>query len=89
MAGIARGNKDIFPSIPPNATEGRVNEIVSRTRKQMFEESPGIDNPARTYGGGTWNNVQFMSWADSKALQESYRDGLSRSSAGHDKVSDR
>ena len=89
---IAQGNKDVFGSIPPNSSPGRESEIVSRTRRQMFEESPGIDNPATHYGpgGAGWqNSIAAMSNLEGKTLSEGYRDGLSRSRAGHDRVADR
>ena len=87
---IAPGNKThIFPDIPPNSSEERENSVISRTREQMFGEQPGIDNPARTYGGGIRNSFQAMTNLDGKTVQETYRDGLPRSSSGHDRVADR
>lgn len=86
---IAPGNKThIFPSIPPNSTEARENEIVSRTQSQMFSDH-GIDNPATTYGGGIRNAFGAMTNLDGKTIQETYRDGLPRSRSGHDGVADR
>lgn len=87
---VAPGNKThIFPDVPENSSEGRENGIISRTREQMFGESPAIDNPARTMGGGIRNSLQWMTNADGKTLQETYRDGLPRSNSGHDRVADR
>lgn len=87
---VAPGNKiHIFPDIPPNSTEERENGIISRTREQMFGEAPAIDNPARTMGGGMRNSFQAMTNLDGKTLQETYREGLPRSSSGHDGVADR
>ncbi|MBO0912683.1 MAG: hypothetical protein J2P13_12900 [Acidobacteria bacterium] len=91
MSTIAPGNKThIFPEAPPTSTEARENSIVSRTREQMFEESPAINNPAATHGGGIRNTFQAMAVSLSgKLIQETYRVGFSRSQAGHDRVSDR
>jgi hypothetical protein len=88
---IAPGNKiHIFPAAPPTSTEARENSIISRTREQMFEESPAIDNPAATHGGGIRNTFQAMAVElDGKRIQETYRVGFGRSQAGHDRVSDR
>jgi hypothetical protein len=86
---IAPGNKDVFPDIPANSSEARENEIVSRTREQMFGEGAPITNPARTMGGGIRNSLQAMSHTDGKEFQETYRDGLPSSRAGHDRVADR
>lgn len=86
---IAPGNKKVFPSPPPpNSSESRENEIISRTQRQMFGGA-AIDNPARTYGGGTRNSIGEMEDYDGKRLQESYRVGLERSANGHDGVADR
>lgn len=93
MATVAPGNKThIFPSIPPNSSPSREQEIVSRTQRQMFGESPGIDNPASHYGAGGagWqNSIAGMTNETGKDLSENYRDGLPRSRAGHDRVADR
>lgn len=87
---IAPGNKKVFPSPPPpNSSEARENAIISNTQRQMFGQSPAIDNPATTYGGGTRNSIGEMEDYDGKRLQESYRSGLSRSADGHDGVADR
>lgn len=88
MASIAEGNKKVFPEPAPNATPGRVDGIVDRTRAQMFGDT-SIDNPATTYGGGSWNSIAAMEDTDGKENQEAYRIGLSRSRAAHDKVTDR
>ena len=86
---IAPGNKThIFPDVPPNSTEARENAIVSNTQRQMFSDH-GIDNPARTYGGGTRNAFGAMTNLDGKTIQETYRSGLSRSAEAHDRVADR
>jgi hypothetical protein len=87
---IAPGNKThIFPDVPPNSTEGRENSIVSNTERQMFHQSPAINNPARGMGGGVRNSIAEMTNYDGKRLNESYRIGLSRSAEGHDGVADR
>lgn len=85
---IAPGNKKVFPSPPANSSESREDAIVSRTQSQMFG-GQGIDNPARTYGGGVRNSMAEMEDYDGKRLSESYRSGLSRSAEGHDGVADR
>lgn len=87
---IAPGNKThIFPAPPPNSTEARENSIVSNTQRQMFSDH-GIDNPARTYGGGTRNTFAAMGTElDGKRIQETYRSGLPRSAEAHDGVADR
>jgi hypothetical protein len=87
---IAPGNKfHVFPEVPPNSTEGRENAIVANTERQMFHQSPAIDNPARTMGGGVRNSIAEMQDYDGKRLSESYRIGLSRSAEAHDGVADR
>jgi hypothetical protein len=87
---FTRGNKLVFPESGGNDyPESRENEIVSRTRQQMFGEQPGIDNPATTYGGGVRNTFGAMVGQEGKTIQESYRSGLARSRAGHDGVADR
>lgn len=93
MPTVVSGNKThIFPSPSPNSTPSRESEIVSRTQRQMFDEQPGIDNPASHYGtgGAGWrNSVGAMTNESGKDLSENYRSGLSRSRAGHDRVADR
>jgi hypothetical protein len=87
---IATGNKKVFPSPPPpNSSESRESSIVSRTQRQAFGESPAINNPAATYGGGTRNSLGGMEDLSGKTLQESYRSGLSRSADATDGVEDR
>jgi hypothetical protein len=86
---FTRGNKLVFPESGGNDyPESRENEIVSRTQRQMFSDT-SIDNPATTYGGGTRNTFGAMVGQEGKTIQESYRSGLPRSSAGHDSVADR
>jgi hypothetical protein len=87
---FTRGNKLVFPESGGNDyPESRENEVISRTQRQMFSESPAIDNPAATYGGGTRNTFGAMVGQEGKTNQEAYRSGLSRSKAGHDGVADR
>lgn len=87
---VAPGNKThIFPSVPENSSEARESGIVSNTQRQMFGQSPAINNPAATMGGGTRNSIEWMTHNDGKTLQETYRSGLSRSADGHDGVADR
>jgi hypothetical protein len=89
MAEFTRGNKMVFPeSGGNNYPESRENEIVSRTERMMFHDT-GINNPASQYGGGGRNSFGAMCGYGPKAVQESYRSGLSRSKAGHDGVLDR
>jgi len=93
MATVAPGNKThIFPDIPPNSSPSRESAIVERTKRQMFEESPGIDNPASFYGAGGsgWqNSIAQMTNETGKDLSENYRSGLNRSREAHDRVADR
>lgn len=92
MSTVAPGNKThIFPTPSPNSTPSREAGIVSRTRKQAFEDH-GIDNPASFYGGGGsghQNSIAHMTNSAGKDHQESYRSGLSRSREAHDRVADR
>lgn len=86
---IAPGNKThVFPTPSPNSSEPREDEIISRTRHQMFHDH-SITHHHATHGGGTRNSIAAMTYADGKENQEAYRVGLSRSKAGHDRVADR
>jgi hypothetical protein len=92
MSTVAPGNKThIFPEPSPNSNPSREDGIVSRTRKQAFEDH-GINNPASFYGGGGsghQNSIHHMTHSAGKDHQESYRSGLSRSREAHDRVADR
>ena len=89
MGTFTRGNKLVFPESAGNSyPESRENEVISRTKAQMFGDT-SINNPASHYGGGGRNSFGAMVTVDPKEIQESYRSGLSRSKAGHDGVADR
>jgi hypothetical protein len=86
---VAPGNKThVFPTVPANSSEGRENQIVSNTQRQMFNDH-SITHPAATHGGGQRNSIEYMTHNAGKTNQESYRSNLSRSRESHDRVADR
>jgi hypothetical protein len=87
------GNKNIFGQVPPIASGSRCDAIIDKTKTLAFPSGAVLslenfehygDRPA-----GWMNSIGDMQELNGKALQESYRSGLSESAQYTDKVTDR
>jgi len=85
--------KNIFGSTTPIASTSRNDAIIAKTKALAFPDGPIISlENFESYGGGGagyMNSIEAMRTETGKALQESYRIGLSQSAAYTDKVADR
>lgn len=95
MANYEPGNKMPLGGSPNgNSSPSREDAIISKTRSQAFpSEDSQINLENFEHKGdrsaGFQNSLADMQSLTGKELQESYRAGLPKSAAAHDKVTDR
>ncbi len=93
MATREPGNKEVFGTPSGQSSPSREDSIISRTQAQAFPSGPQLPLENFEHKGdraaGFQNSLADMQNLTGKDLNESYRAGLPKSAAGHDKVSDR
>ncbi len=92
-ANVEGGNKNIFGSTGAISSRSREDAIIDKTKTLSFPSSGvlSLEN-FEHYGdkaAGSEQQVNDMVALTGKELQESYRAGLSQSTAYTDKVTDR